>query len=215
MPAANHQHPFAGWEVFQPGPTAGCSTIRLDAYRAVVTFNLASVSNLKGLVKTAQLTVTTHAIPAAASMPPLSSGPLGAPGSINLFCRPLEGGAGALVRFGPAAAIPSTSSAGDFQLGSNPFPAGTNVVYQFPSSAAAGPVAGATDPTTVAPSGSGGSTFTTDVTGAVTAALNANASGLTWMLTSNTEGNLPGKLSTSGDFDCRTSYDFDLQITHF
>src|SRR5689334_2798396 len=37
MPPANHQYPFAGWQVFQPGPTGGCATLRLDAYRAVVT----------------------------------------------------------------------------------------------------------------------------------------------------------------------------------
>jgi len=215
MPAANHLYPFAGWEVFQPGPTAGCSTLRLDAYRAVVTFNLGSVSNLKGLVQKADLVVQTRAMPPATGTT-LTSGPLGAAGSINLLCRSLEGGAGALVRFGPAAAVPTTTPTGDFQMiGTATFPAGTNTVYSFPTSAAAGSVAGATDPTTVSPSGTGGSVFTTDVTGAVTAALNANAQGLSWMLTSNTEGALPGALTTPGDFDCRTSYNFDLQITHF
>ncbi len=215
MPAANHQYPFAGWEVFQPGPTAGCATLRLDAYRAVVTFNLASVSNLKGLVQKAELVVATRALPPATGTT-LSSGPFGQAGSINLFCPTLQGGAGALVRFGPAAAVPTTSGTGNFEmLGANPFPTGTNVVYTLPSSFHSGAVAGATSATTASPSGNGGSTFTTDVTGAVTAALNANATGMSWMLTSDTEGPLPGGLSTPGDFDCRTSYSFDLRITHF
>jgi hypothetical protein len=211
--AANRLFPFAGWEAFQTG-VGGCAVTRVDAYRAVVTFNLGSVSNLKGLVQKASLTVATHILPAGIGTT-LNAGPLGQTGSINLFCPTNQGGAGALVRFGPAAVIPTTLGTGSFEmLGANSFPAGTAVVYKFPSSFHAGPVAGAIDATTAAASGTGGSAYITDVTGAVTAALNANATGLTWMLTSDNEGPLPGALTTSGDVDCRTSYSFDLQITH-
>lgn len=215
MPVANHQYPFAGWEAFQTG-VGGCAATRVDAYRAVVTFNLASVSNLKGLVQKASLIVATRVLPPAIGTT-LNAGPFGQAGSINLFCPTNQGGAGALVRFGPATAgnVPTTNATGNFEmLGTNAFPVGTNTVYTFPSSFHAGAVAGATDATTATLSGNGGSVYTTDVSGAVTAALNANAAGLSWMLTSNNEGPLPAALLSSGDFDCRTSYSFDLQITH-
>jgi hypothetical protein len=123
----------------------------------------------------------------------------------------------ALVRYAPAteANVPITTTAGDFViLGTSAFPTGTNVVYTSPSSFVAGPVAGATDATTAMLTGAGGSIYTTDVSGPVTAALNANAAGLSWILASNNEGPLPKALTLSGDFECRTSYDFDLQITH-
>ena len=216
MQPANRQFPFAGWEAFQTG-VGGCAATRVDAYRAVVTFDLGSVSNLKGLVQSAALTVRTRPLPAAQGTT-LNAGPLGQAGSINLFCVRNLGGAGALVRFGPgtAANVPSTSTAGDFQmLGASPFPAGTNVVYTFPNPVVTGSVAGATDPTTATLTGTGGSIFETNVTGAVIAALNANATSLSWMLTSNNEGPLPAALTTTGDVDCRTSYSFNLVITHY
>src|SRR5690348_35437 len=129
MPAANHAFPFAGWEAFQTGP-GGCATVRLDGYRAVTTFNLAPLSNLKGLVQKAELTVTTHAMPPNAGAT-LNSGPFGQVGSINLFCPTLQGGAGSLVRFGPAATIPSTSNSGSFQMLTmgTALPGGTATVY--------------------------------------------------------------------------------------
>jgi hypothetical protein len=216
MPAANHGFPFAGWETFR-NVTGGCAQTRVDVYRAVVTFNLASVTGLKGLVQKAELVVSTHALPAAAGPGgAVTVGPFGQPGSITLFCPAQIGGAGSLVRFGPASAVPATSAAGSLEmLGANPFPMGTSTVYTLPTSFAVGAIAGASSPTTMAPSGVGTATITTDVSGAVTAALNAGAAGLSWMLTSNFEGPLPGQLPAAGTVDCRTSYDFDLRITHF
>ena len=210
LPAANHAYPFAGWETFR-GPTAGCATERVDVYRAVVTFNLSAVSNLKGLVQSAELVVATRALPPAAG-PGVA---LTIPGLVALACPMGIGGAGSLVRFGPAATIPTTSAAGSLQmLAAGPFPTGSGTVYTVPASNTSGPVTPATSPTTIAPSGNGGTTITTNVTGDVTAALNANAAGLSWMLTSNFEGLLPGDLPAPGTVDCRTSYDFDLRITH-
>jgi len=214
LPAANHQYPFAGWETYR-NVTSGCAQTRVDAYRAVVTFNLASVANLKGLVQKAELVVSTRALPPAAGSS-VTVGPLGQPGSITLVCPAQLGGAGSLVRFGPAAAVPTTSPTGSLvMLGGNPFPTGTSIVYNLPTSFAAGPIAGATSPTVIGPSGTGTAVITTDVSGAVTAALNANAAGLSWMLTSNFEGPLPGDLPAAGTIDCKTSYNFDLRITHF
>jgi hypothetical protein len=56
--------------------------------------------------------------------------------------------------------------------------------------------------------------MTTNVTSQINAALNGNFSSISWMLTSNFEGPLPGQLPTAASIDCRTSYDFDLRITH-
>jgi hypothetical protein len=184
----------------------------VDEYRAVVTFNLTSVSNLKGLVQNAELVVTTRALPPAAG-PGVA---VTIPGIVALACPRGIGGAGSLVRFGPGATTPTTSAAGSLQMlgATDPFPTGSGTVYTIPASNASGAVTPATSPTTIAPNGTGGTTITTDVTGAVTAALNANATGLSWMLTSNFEGLLPGDLPAAGTVDCRTSYDFDLRITH-
>lgn len=215
MPAANRQYPVAGWETWR-NVTGGCANTRVDAYRAVTTFNLASVAHLKGLVQKAELVVATRALaPAARQGGVVTAGPFGQTGSVTLFCPRLIGGMGALVRFGPNAAIPTTTAAGDFtMLGAAPFPSGTNVVYTLPPSFTPGPITGAANPSTVAPTGDGRATITTDVTGAVTAALNADATGMTWMLTSNFEGPLPGQLPDGGSADCRTSYDLELRITH-
>ena len=197
MPVANHQYPFAGWEAFQ-NAGGGCAATRVDAYRAVVTFNLApaSISSLKGQVQKAALVVETRALPSLSTGgPTVAFGALGQSGTVGLNCVKNQGGAGALVRFGPAAPAPLTTPNGNFEmLGSNAFPSGTNTVYTFPTSVAPGSVANATDATTASLIGSGGSIYTTDVSAAVTAALNANAATLTWMLTSDVEGPLPNTL---------------------
>lgn len=217
MPPANRQYPFAGWELWNN--SSACAQARLDAYRGLVTFNMASVSSLKGLVQKASLVVSTRALPPAVQNGGvITVGPFGNPTSVTLMCPTLLGGGGALQRFGPnVGTLPAVSGAGslDMLTGTGPFPTG-QVVYTFPATlSSSGPVPGATDPTTVSPSGNGGSVFTTDVTGAVTAALNAGSPGMSWMLTANFEGPLPGNVPTPGIFDCRTSYDLDLQITHF
>ena len=67
----------------------------------------------------------------------------------------------------------------------------------------------------MAPTGDGRTMITTDVTDAVIAALNADLTRMSWMLTSNFEGELPGQLPDDGIVDCKTSYDFDLRITHY
>ena len=213
MPAANRQYPFAGWETFQAG-VGGCAQTRLDTYRAVVTFNLSAVSNLKGLVTLAELIVATRALPSGVGMS-VTSGPFGVAGSINLTCAAMQGGIGGLMRFGPAAAVPTTNPAGNFEmLGTNPFPTGSGTVYMLPVGFVAGPVAGATSPTTATASGNGGATFTTTVTGAITSALNSGATGISWMVLGPFEAPLPGILAASVDTDCRTPIDFNLRLTH-
>lgn len=221
LPAANRLYPFAGWSAFQPGP-GGCAGVRTDSYRAVAVFNMASASQLRGLVKTAELVVSVRALPPAQRPGAvITAGPLGQTGSINLFCPQSLGGAGSLVRFGPSAPVPTANPTGSFQmLGANPFPSGTTTVYTLPTFAVpgqsiAGPIANATNPSTIAYSGTGGVTIVTDVTGQVTAALNGNFSSMAWMLTSNFEGSLPAAFNVPATLDCRTSYDFDLRVTQF
>lgn len=215
LQAANRQHPFAGWETFR-GATPGCINTRVDQYRAVTTFNLASVANLKGLITKAELVVSTRALPPdMRTGGVVTAGPFGQPGSVTLTCPSMIGGAGQLVRFGPNAPVPVTTTAGNLEmLGSNPFPSGSGTVYTFPQQFTAGPVAGATSPSVMAPDGQGGSFITTDVTNQINAALNGNFASISWMLTSNFEGPLPGDLPTQATFDCRTSYTMDLRLTH-
>ena len=217
MPAANHQYPFAGWEAFQAG-VGGCAQTRIDAYRAVVTFNLASVSQLRGLVTAAELVVKTRAMPAGMGTT-LNAGPLGVSGSVNVFCTARAGGLGGLVRFGPNDPVPTVTPTGNFEmLGASPFPAGGGTVYTLPTTFVAGPVSGATHATTASLIGSAagnpGSVYTTDVTTSVSTALNGNHPGISWMVFSNFEGPLPAPLTVSAGTDCRTPIEFDLKITH-
>lgn len=201
MPPANRQYPFVGFELWR-NTTDGCTTSRLDAYRALVTFNMGSVSNLKGLVTKAELIVSTRALPAG-----VTAG--------SSACVAFTGGAGTLERFGPAAAgsLPPVTGVGVLtQLQpADPFPVG-NLVFTFPRPWASGSVSGAASPTTTLASGTGGATFSVDVTNQVNAALNGGFSGMSWMLTSAFEGPLTGPV-TSG-LDCKTSYAFQLRLTH-
>ena len=202
MPPTNRTFPFVGFELWR-NSTDGCTTSRVDVYRALVTFNMASVSNLKGLVNKAELIVSTRALPAG-----VTAG--------NTSCVAFTGGAGTLERFGPAVAgnLPPVSGAGVLtQLQpADPFPVG-NVVFTFPRPWASGNVPGAANPTTTLASGTGGATFTVDVTNQVTAALNGGFAGMSWMLTSAFEGPLTGPVA-SGGLDCKTSYAFQLRLTH-
>jgi hypothetical protein len=86
-------------------------------------------------------------------------------------------------------------------------------VFAFPRPWVAGSVAGAASPTTTSPDGQGGVTFVVDVTGQINAALNGGLSGMSWMLTSAFEGPLSGPVAPGG-LDCKTSYTFELKLTH-
>ena len=201
MPPANRLHPFVGFELWR-NTTDGCTTSRLDVYRALVTFNMASVTNLTGLVTKAELIVLTRALPAGVGG--------------HTACISRTGGAGTLDRFGPAAAgnLPPVSGVGTLTIlqPADMFPVG-NVVFTFPQPWAAGPMMGAANPTTTNASGTGGATFTVDVTNSVNAALNGGFPGMSWMLTSAFEGPLTAPVPTG--LDCKTSYDFQLRLTHF
>lgn len=218
LPPSNKLYPIAGFELFKPPP---CSSARLDAYRGIVTFNMASVAGLKGLVQKAELIVETQALPSGAGRA-VTFVP---PPALNATCPARFGGAAALQRFGPAAAgtlsqfVSPNGTITDIGA-TGVFPSGTTV-YTFPSSltlqggAPLTSVPGATSPTTVTASGSGGVVFATDVTGAVTSALNSSATEMTWMLTSLFETPPPSSLPTGGSLDCKTSYDIRLEVTHF
>ena len=215
MPPNNKLFPIAGFQLWR-NTNPGCSSSRADIYRAFATFNMASVSNLKGLVTQASLVVSTHALPAGI-------GGIVTLGTVNASCPTALGGGGSLQRFGPnsTATLPAITPNGSLTtlnfLGTPPFPTG-NVVYTFPGSfptgSSGGPVAGAANPTTMARTGNGGSVFTTDVTSQVVAALNGNFPAMTWMLTSDFEGPLNVAVPAGSMIDCRTFYDFQLLLTH-
>lgn len=200
MPPNNRTFPFVGFELWR-NTTDGCLESRLDVYRALVTFNMASVSNLKGLVQKAELIVSTRALPAGVGG--------------HTSCIAFTGGAGSLVRFGPAAAgtLPAVSGAGtlDRLQPAEAFPSGPTV-FTFPSPWAVGNVAGAASPTMTMASGTGGAAFTVDVTSQVNAALNGGFAGMSWMLTSAFEGPITAPVGTP--VDCKTSYSFQLRLTH-
>lgn len=207
---ANKKFPFVGFEAWR-NQASDCTNSRVDVYYALFTFNTASVSNLKGLVTKAELVILTHSLPAAfPATPGAISG--GMPG-----CQPFTGGAAALERFGPAAAasLPAVSGAGELDiLQQAPLPVG-NVVFTFPRPWVAGPISGATSPTSTLASGTGGATFTVDVTNAVNAALNSGAAGLSWALSSSFVGPIDRPVPTHvGPLDCKTSYEMKLNITH-
>jgi hypothetical protein len=210
---ADQLFPIAGFELFR---TPACAQARLDAYRGLVSFNMASVSNLKGLVTKAELVVTVHALPPAAGSVVTFAG------FFNATCPAMFGGGGSLERFGPAAAAtiaPLVQASGKLtMIDPGPFPTG-NTVYTFPSTlpttgSAPFPVTGAASPTTMSASGNGGVTFVTDVTSQVNAALNGNAAAMSWMLTSVFETTPPAALPPGGNRDCRTAYEMDLRLTH-
>jgi hypothetical protein len=200
LPPNNRRFPFVGFEIWR-NTFDGCTTTRLDVYRALVTFNMTGVSQLKGLVKSATLNVSTRALPAG----------VGAHAS----CIAFTGGAGTLGRFGPTvAALPVAGNGMLTQLQpADPFPTATNTVFAFPMPWVSGAVAGAANPTTSLASGTGGASFTVDVTNSVIAALNAGMAGMSWMLTSSFEGPLPGPSAVS--VDCKTSYALALAIEHY
>ena len=52
------------------------------------------------------------------------------------------------------------------------------------------------------------------MTTSVSTALNGNHAGISWMVFSNFETDLPGALTVSAGTDCRTSVAFELKVTH-
>lgn len=203
MPPSNRLYPFVGFELWR-NTNSGCTSSRLDEYRALVTFNTASVSNLKGLVTKAELIISTRALPAGVTA--------GDPA-----CVAFTGAAGTLERFGPAAAnsLPPVSATGALNVipinSPEQFPTG-NVVFIFPRPWVSGSVSGAASPTTTEVSGTGGAVFTIDVTNQVNTALNGGVAGMSWTLTSAFGGPLTVPVTTG--LDCKTSYAFQLRLTH-
>lgn len=213
MSPTDRRFPFTGFEIWRNTST-GCTSSRLDVYRAYATFNMASIANLRGLVTKAELIVGPRALPAAVGAHPQ--------------CVAFTGGAGALERFGPATEgnvpafnpggsvivlPPPVPSGGSPVVTGQPFPVSTNVVFTVPTPWAVGTVAGATNPTTTTATGQGPAVFVVDVTGAVNAAINANVARMTYAVTSA----FPGPLTAiaTGGLDCRTPVDFRLAVTHY
>lgn len=213
LPPVNRTFPFVGYQ-FWRNTSGTCRSSRRDSYRALATFNMASVSQLRGLVTKAELIVVTRALPSGVGAEP--------------SCVAMIGGAESLARFGPNVGALPVSGAGMITvippslpgpptgnlrilLPSGPFPSG-NTVFTMTRPWTAGAIAGATSTTTTLASGTGGATFSVDVTNAAVSALNGGMPTLSWMLTGAVEG--PFVSPTMLNVDCRTSYGFDLRLTH-
>lgn len=203
MSPTDRQFPLTGFEIWR-NLSPGCTTSRLDVYRAYATFNMASIANLRGLVTRAELIVGPRALPAGVGAHPQ--------------CVAFTGGAGALERFGPATEsnVPPFNPGGSLVVmppSAQAFPVSTNVVFTVPTPWAVGAVAGATNPTTTTATGQGPAAFVVDVTGAVNAAINGNMARMTYAVTSAFPG--PLTASATGGLDCRTPVEFRLAVTHY
>lgn len=191
--------------LFDTRPGGGCTKFRQDIYRPGFTYSLAGL-NLKGLVKSATLNFGSVVLPAGVSTTGL--------------CQPMTGGGGSLHLVRPPATVPA-GTGGFADLGgpgpqATPFPASAKVFgMTFPW--IAGPITqGVQTGVTVntQASGTGGATFTVDVTSYLKGSFDRGDSSIAFMLSGSDE-NAP-TVFPPGALDCRTVYSFgNLTIVHF
>ncbi len=183
-----------------------CSKFRQDLYRAGFSYDLSGSASLKGLVSKATLTFSSVILPSGASTTGL--------------CQPMTGGGGSLliVRTLNGARLPPSVAAFAY-LGSGPsatpFPDSAAIFGMtfpwVPGQIVAGVQTGITVNTQ--PSGTGGATFTVDVTSYLNGALNQGAGSLSFMLSGSDEASTA--VFPPGPLDCKTSYQFGpLAIVH-
>jgi len=191
-----------GFEIlFDTRPGGGCTKFRQDLYRMGATYDLSTRQNLKGLIKAAEISLSTVTLPPGVS-------PTG-------LCQPMTGGGGSLWVLNQGATLPTAPGSFVF-LGIGPatsFPAAGKVFgMTFPWVAGAIPANGRSV-TTVA-SGTGGAAFTVDVTDLLNDALNNARTSLQFMLSGSDEAAVT--VFPAGAMDCRTVYAFrDMAITHY
>jgi hypothetical protein len=184
----------------------GCSKFRQDLYRAGISYDLSNSASLKGLVSRATITLSSVILPSGVSTTGL--------------CQPMTGGGGSLLilRMLNGATLPSSVAAFAY-LGSGPS------ATPFPDSAT---VFGMTFPwvpgqittgvqtgvgVTTQASGTGGATFTVDVTSYLNGALNRGDKSLAFMLSGSDETSTAA--FPPGPLDCKTSYQFGpMAIVH-
>jgi hypothetical protein len=188
--------------LFDTAPGGGCTKYRQDLYRPGVTYSLAGLT-LKGLVQSASLTFSSVVLPA----------------STTGLCQPMTGGGGSLVLVRPTSTVPAGAS-GFADLGgpgplAMPFPSSAQVFGMtfpwVPGQITSGVQSGVTVNTQA--SGTGGASFTVDVTSYVVGSFNRGDSSIAFMLTGSDE-NTPS-VFPPGALDCRTIYRFEnLTIVH-
>ncbi len=167
-----------------------CETARKDLYRAVVVYDLTPVTSFKGLITKAELTFDVAVLPVVK---------VGSP------CQAVTGGALDFLRLPVGTAIP----AGSFAELTAPFPGGPRI-FSIPSPWLPGTLPGGA---TTQASGTGGATFTVDVSAHLNAVLNGGTTELAFSLTGSDEA--PLTVSPPDQFDCRTYYRFkELLVTH-
>lgn len=160
----------------------GCLETRQDLYRTRFAYDLSGVQNLKGLVTGAELTFSAVVMPA----------PSGS------FCQAMTGGGGSLFRLPVGTPAPPSSftllpPASQFTTSGRVF--GMTLPW----------VPGAISPgVTTAATGSGGASFTVDLTNQVQGALNQGAGDMTFEISGSDEAR--ATISPPGSTDCRTVY---------
>ncbi len=194
-----------GFEVWRNTANNGaCQEHKDIAYRGVFQYDLSTVAPLKTVTK-ASITFVTKIMPPDAT-----------PNGSNL-CSANSGGLGSLWEVTPTTSFnagmnvltPIVTPGNDTLMGAA-FPAGQKyVAFTMPW------IAGQIGPnaSTLA-SGTGGASFTVDVTGRVQAALAANAPVIQFMLSSSDEA-FPRTVTPPASIDCKTLVDVQAMTVTF
>ena len=193
-----------GFEIqFANNSDSSCSQARLDLYRAGASYSL---SGLSGPITKATLSLSSVVLPSGIT-------------SVGL-CVPMTGGGGALQIVRAPVTLPAAPS-GFAYLGSGPapppFPAGATIVNfpipWVPGTLTNSAVGGASTLTTTAASGSGGATFTVDVTPWVSGAIAQGRPTIEFMISGSDES--PFTVPPPAALDCKTTYAISaLSVTH-
>ncbi len=194
LAVAEQQSAVVGFEIWRNTANSGaCEEHKDIAYRGLFQYDLSTVAPLKTVTK-ASITFVTRILP-----------PDVTPNGSNL-CSANSGGLGSLWEVTPTVplnfgmnVLPPIQTPGDNTLGATAFPAGQKYVA-FTMPWVAGQIGA--NASTLA-SGTGGASFTVDVTGRVQAALAAGAPVIQFMLSASDEA-FPRTVPPPASIDCKT-----------
>jgi hypothetical protein len=195
-PPSNKSLLAVGFEVWRNTADQGaCTEHRETAYRGIIQYDLTNVIPVKDTLGTAQLSFSSKILPSGVT-----------PSASNL-CDPHQGGLGSLFEVNaPLQPLASNMIMLQGIIASAPgtpatFPAGTRLVA-FPIPWVAGPIG---NNASTAASGTGGASFTVDVTSRVQNALAAGKTEIQFMLSGSDEA-FPRPIPPPSSIDCRTLY---------